>query len=422
MDEWNMADNADVAATPGAEPPGEEGLLLDYLRRIGADRKDMFAVFLHLSGLRAGNKKSHFIDIAAHSFDDVVNNNDATLFSMNSADQVLICRDVPINKVDPVIEKIRGLFSEDPLTLGESGSLDDRFTTWYDLSNPEDYRACQAAVTAWAEEEEARKRREKESRNTMGAAMSGVPLNPTNLSEIGQRLQGVRVSDLIQQQSVIEINPQAKGKVLFREYFVSMSALQQRLSPDVNILGNIWLFQYMTETIDRRVLAVLSKRDFASLPHAISINLNIRTVLAREFQSFHQNVRQYADKVVIEFQMIDIFSDLDAFTSARDTLQEQGYRVLIDGLNPLSLQYFDPGLLDTDFIKINWGVEFVGEVSGRRMTEMHDAVKNTGRSRVILARIEDEAAVKWGLSLGINRFQGRYIDTIVAAMIAKGIV
>ena len=56
-------------------------------------------------------------------------------------------------------------------------------------------------------------------------------------------------------------------------------------------------------------------------------------------------------KVIVELQIQDIFSDMAAFSQARDTLQERGYKTVVDGLSPLSLQFFDPGLLKSDFIK-----------------------------------------------------------------------
>ena len=166
----------------------------------------------------------------------------------------------------------------------------------------------------------------------------------------------------------------------------------------------------------------MQKVDFDALDDAISLNLNIGTVLAREFQQFSRVVGDNASKVVIEVQLINIFADLGAFIYARDSLQERGYRVLIDGLNPLSLQFFEPGLLNADFVKIGWGREFLGEVQDTRLGEMRDVVEHTGSDRVILARVDSEEAVKWGLNLGITRYQGHYIDTVVEAMVAKGII
>ena len=152
------------------------------------------------------------------------------------------------------------------------------------------------------------------------------------------------------------------------------------------------------------------------------MNLNISTVLGREFQRFHQTVGAHSSSIVVELQLIDVFSEMGAFADARDMLQENGYRVLIDGLNPLSLQFLDPALLEADMIKVNWGPEFINEDSADRVGDMTQVVKNVGKDNVILGRVDSEEAVVWALGLGINRFQGFYVDTLVDAMMVKGIL
>ena len=209
------------------------------------------------------------------------------------------------------------------------------------------------------------------------------------------------------------MGPGGPGNIIFREHYISMAELKKRIAPDVNLFASPWLFQYLTETLDKRMLAVLGNRDFSTLPFSLSINLNVSTVLSREFQKFHQAVGKNTSKVVVEMQVLDIFADMNTFGYARDSLQERGYRVVVDGLNPLALQFFDPGLLKSDFVKINWDSEYEGDVDLVRMTEMREVIASTGKDSVILARVDTEQAIKWGLALGISRFQGFYVDDLM---------
>ena len=158
------------------------------------------------------------------------------------------------------------------------------------------------------------------------------------------------------------------------------------------------------------------------MPDVISLNLNISTVLSREFQMFHRSVGINAHKVVIELQLIDVIADLGMYVFARDQLRDNGYRVLIDGLNPMSFLYFNPNLLDADFVKLGWSKEFLGEISKARMDEMREHVTLAGKNKVILSRVDSEGAINWGLQVGIRRYQGHYADVIVEKMIAKGLV
>jgi EAL domain-containing protein (putative c-di-GMP-specific phosphodiesterase class I) len=415
-----MAQTGTVMTFPGSESMSEETQLLTRLRFIEDDRSGCYAVHVHLSELRASNRKPHFISIAGRTFDNLQNNFDVTLYKLDNADMVLLCKDVPVDEIDPAMHKTRQLFSEDPLTDSEDGSIDDRFSTWYDLTQQGDFASFNEVINEISKEAAIRKRRAAERLSPN--SLPGERMQPKDVADITLRLQTVEIDDLIREQTAVVVHSGGKGDVMFREQFVNMAGLQKRVAPDINLFGSHWLFQYLTETIDRRLLNVISRQDFEFLADPISLNLNISTVLGREFQHFHQKVAGHSGKVVIELQLIDVFSEMSAFADARDMLQENGYRVLIDGLSPLSLQFFDPALLESDLVKINWGQEFKNEESEQRVNDMRQVVKNVGKDNVILGRVDSEDAIMWALSLGIRRFQGFYVDTVVDAMLAKGII
>ena len=294
----------------------------------------------------------------------------------------------------------------------------DRFVTWYDLTEDEDYNAILSVAHVMASRLARQSQEPAPAPNSQ--VMTGMPLNPMNLSAINLKLQKTRISDLIQHQPAVQIQAQGKGELLFEEYYVSMAGLQKRIAPEVNLFASTWLFQYLTETLDQRMLSVLARLDLASKKTAISLNLNISTILDGYFQKFHEAVGGHAAKVIVELQLINVFSDMGAFTYVRDQLQERGYRVLIDGLTPLSLQFFDPALLKGDLVKIGWTPEILGRDGGPEVEVMRAAVSEIGKDRVILARVDSEDAVRWGLTLGIGQFQGHFVDRIAAAMAAKG--
>jgi len=415
-----MVQTGTIMTFPGTDTMSEETLLLNRLRSLEDDAEGHYAVLFHTSQLRPANRKKHYLDIAARAFDTLLSNFDATLYKMSSLDFVLICREVPVEEIDPVTHKVRQLFSEDPLTDGEDGSIDDKFTTWYDLSQPGDFSVFVEKANGLAIEAAEHRLREEEIRSPN--ALPGERIGPRSAGEINLNLQTVLMDDLIREQTAVVVHPGAKGDVLFKEQYVSISDLQQRVAPDINLFGSPWLFQFLTETIDRRLLSVIAARDFAALDDSISLNLNISTVLGREFQHFHQSVGKQTGKILIEMQLIDIFSNITAYKAARDQLQDNGYRVVIDGLSPLALQFFDPGLLEADMVKVSWGQEFEADDEESRADDMHAVVRSVGAENIILGHADSENAVIWALSLGIHRFQGFYIDTVVKAMLTKGII
>ena len=402
-----------AASTSGVVDPttSEESLLLGRLNRVEQNPSGFYAVHLHLSELRQPNRQPHFLNIAARIFDSIINNHDATLFPLNNADMILVCQNVPVDDVDSVIDRVRSLFNEDPLSSSQEGSFEDRFSTWYDLSTTEDFSALFNLATDLAMELE-KKLKEKKLNGEAGQESEGNPLSPTNLAMINQKLQGMQVNDMVRQQTCLHIGTSGGGRVMFHENFISMNELKKEVAPDVNLFASPWLFQYLTETLDRRILDIIAERNFDLLKEPISVNLNISTVLSREFRNFHKSVGDNTQKVVVEMQIIDIFADINSYGYARDSLQEMGYQVLADGLSPISLQFFDPAQLRSDFIKIAWGSEFESD-NNNRVTELRKVIANTGKDSVILARVDTEKAIKWGVDIGISRFQGYVIDKLV---------
>jgi len=412
-----MAEWGSTGAGSSGSASSKEVALLDRLKRIENHSEGYFAVHTHLSNLRQTNKQPHFIQIANRTFDTLIESNDATLFTLSNLDLVLICRNIAVDEVDVVIDKVRGLFSEDPLAIIDDSGFEDNFSTWYDLSSSEDFASFFSVAADLSLE--ADRIAEETSRKQDADKAKGDPLSPLNLSAINKNLLQMRIADLVDHQTCLLVRTGGGGEVVFRESFISMGQVRERIAPDVDMFVNPWLFQYLTESLDRRMLGILSENEYDEEFEPISLNLNISTVLSRDFQRFHRAVGEQTGNVIIELQVIDVFADSKNYGYARDSLQERGYRVLIDGLDPLSLQYFDPSMLRSDFLKISWSNALQGSESDARTTEIREIVNNVGRDSLILARVDTEKAVKWGLSLGISRFQGFFIDRL-AQVVGNG--
>ena len=174
-----MAEIESVLQIPNQETPSEENLLVGHLRRIEDDRAGNYAIHVHMSELRPHYRQPHYLRVASRAFDSLVINFDVTLYSLTNTDMVLVCHEVPVEEIDPPLYKLRALFNEDPLTFGEEGSLDDRFTTWYDLAQPADFSTFISVAEELEKEALADNRKAGDSRHQ---EMARVPLDPTNLT------------------------------------------------------------------------------------------------------------------------------------------------------------------------------------------------------------------------------------------------
>lgn len=406
----------------GASLPAEvtaEARLARHLRGLKNARGGYFAVHLHLSRLQPANRKPHFIRVAANAFAPLTVRPDSTLFTLSNSDLALVCRDVPIAQIDIVIAKVRTLFNEDPLTFGAEGTFEDRLTTWYDLSADEDLAAFQV-VAEELTADAVKRARQRGAGAPFGSfrGLAGRPLAPVNLAAVDQKLQSTPIADLVRRQAAVRVRAGGAGEVVFREHYISVPDLQKRIAPKVNLFASPWLFQYLTETLDRRLLKLLASGDFDAA-EPVSLNLNIATVLSSGFRTFHRRAGGRTAGMVVELQAIDVFADLGAYERAREALRERGYRVLIDGLSPLALQFFDPGLLGADLVKLNWGPECRDAGPGARAEALRPVVERAGAERFVVGRVDSEEAVRWGLDLGIHRFQGRFIDPLAESVSAR---
>jgi hypothetical protein len=398
-------------------PTGVETLLLDYTRRLARYASGRRAIVIHLSRLRPDNRRSHHIRIAANTFESLVKQFDGQIFLLQNADIVFVCKDASIAVIDEAIMRLRYLFGDDPLAAELDESSPDRFATWYDLER--DYQDFLALAEDIHEQEAKRKRRIAAIING-GPRGERQPMDPQGLAELVGLLQRADLTNVMRRQSICAILGDETPKTVFREIYISIADLRDSVMPRRDIASDRWLFQHLTQHLDRRVLAMLRKNDDQAIAHSYSLNLNISTVLSQDFHQFDQSLRSNArSSIVIELQKVDIFADLGAYMFARDFLKERGYRVCLDGVSAVTLNFIDRERLGLDLVKMFWSPDMADPLRTQRTTAFRDAIERTGRSRIILARCDSEEAVSFGLSVGLRLFQGRHIDRLLGGAGAR---
>ncbi len=407
-----MADEEQALPT-ATEQRSAESSLLDHVVRIAHNRTSVLAVYVHMSRLRSHHRRPYHLRVAERSFDALINAVEAQIYNLSSGDMVVMCKDAPIDDVDHALHKLKSLFPTDPAIASSGQEEEEDFDTWFDMEiNYDEFRDLVTAIAKKAESLAPKAEDASAGRGVLGD-LGGQSLDPFSLAKVNDSLERSNVGRLIRQQPSVEIGADGTERILFQEHFVSITELQRRLAPGFNLLSNAWLFQHLTQTIDKRILAAIGRENLAARQEHISINLNISTIRSREFERFDAAVGDHSSKLIIELQQIDVFSDLPDYAEVRDWLSGRRYRVLLDGLNPLSLRFFNPGQLKADYVKVGWGEEFSDEVFQTDDAELAQLIKEVGPQKFILARTDSERAVRWALMLGIRRFQGRFIDLLV---------
>jgi EAL domain-containing protein (putative c-di-GMP-specific phosphodiesterase class I) len=392
----------------------QEARLLAAVEDLGERANERQAVHIHLSRLREHNRRSHHMRIAEMTFSSFVQRFEGQIFTLANADLVFLCKSGHRDEIDEVVDKLRYLFSEDPLTRADTAEDVGGFCDWYDLAK--DVDAFQgAAQKLMGAAESAR-----ESDTDAPAAEALKPLEPKLLDLVEKALSHADISTLLRRQPVcVVVDGKAAREPVFTELYVSIADLQEMIAPGIDLLANRWLFQYLTQVLDKRVLAYLKRARRDVLKERISININMATLLSPEFVAFDSELgAEECGTIAIELQSFDIIADMSSFQFICDFLRDRGYRLCFDGLTHLTLQYIDRQRLGIDLLKVYWSADMADYLSGGRLKEMRQFVTRAGEGRIILCRCDTEQAIEIGQSLGISLFQGRYVDAMLSGRAA----
>lgn len=396
--------------------PSQENLLLNYVHRLEKQKAGRRVLHIHLSQLRPFNRRETHLRTAASNFEPLVKGMIGQLFTLKNGDLFFVFKAEAQPQLETIVQKIRFLFSEDPLVVEEE-SGQRAFASWYDAETQFD--EIIEVARSFADAEQKRASEGSKTRLDARAALKarqemGEPLTPEVLSRIEQALQRADLSNLVRRQFVCGIDSKMTPEQEFSELFISIKDLRETLLPGVNLLSNRWLFQHLTETLDKRMLSMLSKTDRITISGEISFNINVKTLLAPEFLTFDDNIAAARrGNMIIELQKEDIFADLGTFLFAREFVQHKGYRVLLDGLTFQTMDIIDRGRLGADLVKLIWHSEMAdgGDAAQSRVRAM---VQRTGPDRVVLCRCDNRESIDFGRAVGIQRFQGRFVENLIA--------
>ncbi len=296
-----------------------------------------------------------------------------------------------------------------------------KFATWYDAEKEFDeiLHLVQGLVNIEQKQEKETLSRRDTRALLKAKQKEGEPITPEILGRVEAALTRTDLSNLVRRQYVCNIDSNMVPEQFFSEMFISIKDLRETLLPGVNLASNRWLFQHLTQTLDRRMLAMLTKTDNASVSGDISFNLNVSTLLSDQFQTFDSNVSAgRRGAMIIELQNLDIFADLSCYLFAREFVQEKGYRVCIDGMTHHTLAMIDRERLDADLVKLVWHADMIDR--GEEMhQQLRDLVRRVGGNRIILSRVDNREAVDFGQSVGITYYQGRFVENLIAEDIRR---
>ena len=401
-----------------------EAHLIELLQLVEDSRQGWTAVCFGFSRLLEHYRSEYQLKIATNLMNDLLGDRDGAIYLCDDATTYVMVRNFPRPMLEKMIFQLRYLFMDDPLAYTAEGDENREFAATYDIETQwQDFLdICKRRLIQ-------RVRKSQGVRGVQQAAMAvatGEPLstNPVpkelkpftaaSLPQIERDLRDMDISATIRRQPVCASPPESGVRTVFDEMYINIAHLRQAMGSDVDLLSNRWLFKYITQMLDVRMLDAIQRNPARYLGNAISLNLNVQTLLSNRFAEFDAAVKP-GNKVsiVLELQVSDVFADMAAFLLAKDTVQKLGYRVCLDGVTELSFPQIDRARLGFDMIKLIWNSDSEQDATNEKNIKLAEAIRQCGNNRVILTRCDNQQAIDYGHALGLALFQGRHLDAIV---------
>ncbi len=394
----------------------EEQLIeqLETLRRSAIGRT---AVHVRLSALGDSPYWAVEREIATRILLDWIRPREATAYVLNTGDLIALCKGARSEELRSLTQKLEELFDDAPREDAEADET--KVCVWYDLSAELNtfITFCDGVLV-------------ERRANQLGAAerledaahANARPVTPSAMARLEIALGSSDIDRFVRQQAICRVPPGRPyvPTQFAREIYIRISALEQVMLPDVNLLSDCWLFIHLTTLLDQRILALYLREPDNLVRQPTSLNLRLSTVLSPEFGRL---VRLMSDserrRLTVEMEAVDMMANYEGYLFARSYLNDIGVTLCLDGADETNLPDLIEAGLAADAIKIRWNPASDAKALAKPSSDFARAVAAFGPHRTVLCRCSDARSIEFGHRLGLTRFQGRYLDQLLSPVSAR---
>lgn len=377
-----------------------EKYLLTALDRVAKNALGYAVLYINISKLKPKNRHPEFVKIIAMLFESIIGAAKGSMYILSNGDIAILSKNITPSEIDEAVKKLRAGLAADPVLSHDSRD----FALVY--SFPRDFFSFYGKIEKMVQENKEAGTEELPVKE---------PIEAEDMDKIISTLDDIDMAELVKRQSVMRVHNN-EFTDLMQEFFVAVKDLSRYFGDNKDLVANRWLFQYLTQVLDKKTLAAFASAEITEWPEKISLNLNLSSVFSKEFVEFAKNFLKPAQQIIVEVQMMDILNNLNLYHEVKDILHKGGHKLLIDSLSPASLSMLNLDKLAPDMIKIFWEPLLVYDTDNQ---SLKNAVEYMKPENVILAKCDGSEAMRWGLSYGLNTFQGPYIDEIEIALIRR---
>lgn len=142
----------------------------------------------------------------------------------------------------------------------------------------------------------------------------------------------------------------------------------------------------------------------------VTVNFRIKTLSTPYFENFLRKVD--TKTLTIELSQADIVESYDQLLSVQSVFKAKGIRLGVDNVTCDSLGLINFDDINISRLKLNWSNSLPGKFPSK--IDYLKRLQNRG-VELALNRIEDQHALAFGASAGIQIYQGHFIDDLLAS-------
>ncbi len=235
-------------------------------------------------------------------------------------------------------------------------------------------------------------------------------LSTWSLNQIERLIKDIDLCAFIRSQSVYAYQKDKSWRHIFDEAFIGLDDVKQAYFPHIDLMQPKHLFLELCLLLDRSLLTVLTQNYESVSDMNLSLNLTLPTVLGSEFAQFTRRIlRSARSRIGFEIHCGDLMQDFTQTLNAIATLRQEGYKISIDSVTPDMMNYINFSRFDVDFIKVNASRDYVGML---KYPMIREGLARAPKDKLIFFRCDTEAAVNAGIDLGVDKFQGWFVDDL----------
>jgi EAL domain-containing protein (putative c-di-GMP-specific phosphodiesterase class I) len=260
------------------------------------------------------------------------------------------------------------------------------------------------------------------------AALLGIPLAERTRSDgsvrfdMAEMLRGAitteAVFDSCRRQAIVCFDD-TRREVLGHEIYCSLDYLRQHHLASF-LLEGPGEIEILSRVLDEKVMEVTAALAPSLLPDRLHLNMQIQTVHSETFNDFiAEHDGKLIENLAIEFSMETAIANWWEFEDACKFLHSLGIKVGLDRITLPALEFLSPRKMNVDFVKVIWDHNIVGSRRSAVAERLREFAVLFADQSLVLTRCDSRTALRMGRSLGVDVFEGSYIDAMLGGYLKR---